>query len=197
MTKRVLGIAPLLAVLLAGTAACGCNEPGTAQPGSTAPSVQAPAGSSSTLARTSSAPASGNGSAGSGPLDGTDPCSLLPERYLGQLGLNQGRPGVSDPGQSVSCDYESANYGVTVGVFYHVGAKRNVPGQVQKPVTVNGGGRRALQDITHGGVCSISMEVTASSSVDVEGNYGGGDQQQACQLSMLVAKAVEPQLPKS
>lgn len=192
--KRLLAVAPVLVVVAAGVAACGGQETGTAQPGVSTGSSQA-SGSDSSAAQPPAS--SGAAGAGNGPLAGTDPCSLLPQQFLGQLGVGQGRPGQVDPGVSRGCDYEGQSYGVSVVIFDTLGIYRPDAPQQGQPITVNGGAHTAKQRATVSGTgCAISMEVTGSSSVDVISEADGGEQR-SCQLATLVAQAVEPQLPKS
>jgi len=58
------------------------------------------------------------------------------------------------------------------------------------------GGRQAVQSFGAGGdTCAITLDVTESSRVDVQTTENHGDKNKACEVSLQVARRVEPQLP--
>jgi hypothetical protein len=120
---------------------------------------------------------------------------LLPQTAASQLGVQS--TGQKKVGEARVCKWSGATYGVSVGIFDNLGIDRSVAGQVSKPITINDGAHRATQDRSAGGVCAVSMEVTRSSSVDVEASVDSGNTDQGCQLVELAARAVEPNLPKN
>lgn len=188
--KRSMFVTPVALMFALGIVGCGNGEAGQPQPagdGNAAASTTAP----------SSASDAGDdpGGATGSPLRSTDPCSLLAQTAVGQLQLTPGQPSQEAVGGSRACEYEGQGYGANVVIYDSVSVENNVEAQ-SKPVTINDSNRKALQRETGLGNCAIGMAVTASSSVDVIAT-AEGETARACQLAGLVARAVEPNLPKN
>lgn len=185
--KRIRLIGPLLALLALGSVGCSNEQAGS-------PQATSDQSGGNTAAAPSSSTAGGEGSA-NGPLAGTDPCSLLPDSAMAQLQFDQGKREEGEKAGSRTCNYRGPGYGADIVIFDTIGYQRPNVDQRTTPVTINGG-RSALKSPGAGGVCDIAMDVSASSSVDVI-TGARGDVQRACRLAELVARAVEPNLPKN
>lgn len=127
-----------------------------------------------------------------------DPCEMLTDSQKSELGVT----GEAKPSKTTSsnlCQWQvddnpavPGGYALGVLVFPKLGIDRVVAVGEKVPVTV--GSRRAIQSFGAGGsVCAISIEVTATSRVDVQASGDGAPE--LCTAAMDAAKVVEPELP--
>ena len=185
MTGTVLPLA-VLAALASGAVAC------SSTPGNPVPSEESSTPTSGSERPTRSTSTS-RADSGTGPLTGIDPCSLLPESAASQLGLGQGAS--RDILGSPACRWVvSGSHTTDVVIFDDLGLKDLVAtgGRQDLPPI---GGRQAVQSFGAGGnTCAITLDVTESSRVDVQ-TTAGTDKDKACEVSLQVARLVEPQLP--
>ncbi|MCG8915167.1 DUF3558 domain-containing protein [Actinokineospora sp. PR83] len=146
----------------------------------------------------SGSPSTTSPDSGGGSLASLDPCEMLTDSQKSELGVT----GQAEPDETTSAKYckwrVDANpavpggYQLALAVFPELGLDRvNAVGE-KTPVPV--GSRRAIQSLrAGGGVCAISIEVTATSRVDVQAS--GGDGKALCPAALDAAKVVEPELP--
>ncbi|EWC61320.1 hypothetical protein UO65_3376 [Actinokineospora spheciospongiae] len=127
-----------------------------------------------------------------------DPCEMLTDAQKRTLGVT-GEPKPNETTSSKYCQWQVDDnpavpdgYALGVLVFPESGIDQvNAVGE-KTPVTV--GSRRAIQSVRAGGsVCAISIEVTATSRVDVQAS--GDDAPELCTAALDAAKVVEPELP--
>ena len=180
------------AMVLAGVAGCSQETPGRPVADTTGTSTTSGSGSSSAPRTTSSGPGGG------GSLATLDPCDLLSAESKTALGVT-GAPKPEEFPSSKLCQWRVNDnptvpdgFSLGVAVFPESGIDRvNATGE-KVPVTV--GARRAVRSSRSGGsVCAISLEVTATSRVDVQAS-GSGDPA-LCTVAMEAAEVVEPGLP--
>ncbi|MGM1064411.1 DUF3558 domain-containing protein [Saccharothrix sp. Mg75] len=168
MTSRTL-IAGL-AVALSTVAACGGPVNGEPRPARTATS-------------TADAPAS---------LKDVEPCDLLTrdeaERLFGPL---REAPAREDLGTARGCTFKPKLTNLGIDVRTNAGLADVQPTGEISDVAV--GGRDAKQVTAPGGTCTVAIEVTGSSRVDV--SYTGDPSEDTCAPARRVAELVEPRLP--
>lgn len=127
------------------------------------------------------------------PLAGEDPCSLLTSADRAQLGLKS-TPKTKDRGDRRSCQFSENGYVFSVNLFDTAGLDSvSLSDKDVKPVPTVGQ-HKALRS-QFGDICSISMELTATSMVGISGGDVNGDMQKACDTAMRGAQVVEPKLP--
>jgi hypothetical protein len=121
---------------------------------------------------------------------------LLPTDQAAALQFSEGHPSGANRPDARDCEWQGTGYGASVIIFGDTPIDRGASAGNSQPYTIEGSTRAASKRLAAGGVCSISMAVTEASSVDVQATAQGG-QTRACQLAGLLAKAVEPNLPKN
>ncbi|MCG8920799.1 DUF3558 domain-containing protein [Actinokineospora sp. PR83] len=130
-----------------------------------------------------------------------DPCALFTPATKAALGVT----GPAKPDETRIarfCQWKvdkgsiADSYHFTVAVFPELGIDQLVADGEKKSISV--GSRRAVQAITQlNDVCMVSIELTATSRVDVTGIGTGGTMEPAvlCPKVLDAAKLVEPELP--
>ncbi|WP_233427902.1 DUF3558 domain-containing protein [Actinokineospora spheciospongiae] len=184
--------------VLVFAAATGCSTetagravPGVVDSGDPEPSTT-PTGSTS----------ESGGPTGSGDsADTIDPCALFTSETKAALGVT----GPAKPDETRIarlCQWKvdkgsiADSYNFTVAVFPELGIDQLVVDGEKTSISV--GSRRAVQAITQlDDICVVSIELTATSRVDVSGIGTGGTMEPAvlCPKVLDAAKLVEPELP--
>ncbi|MBM7770688.1 hypothetical protein JOD54_000892 [Actinokineospora baliensis] len=180
-----------LLVLAAALAASGCTSK---EAGSPTPSGGTPADTTTTAGPTTRPPKT---TGSTSPAQALKPCDLLTPAAAKSLGVTSG-PEEVDLGKLPFCEWrvdkgsiaDSFTFGVLV--LDNKGLDDIVAeGAVQR---IKVGSRDAAQSISGGGgVCAISLELSAKSRVDVQAT--GGDGSKLCAPALEAAKLVEPELP--
>ncbi|GAA3043196.1 Protein of unknown function (DUF3558) [Actinokineospora globicatena] len=125
------------------------------------------------------------------------PCELLPDSTHQALGITgQPKPrqvtGVTWCDWRVRKDSAADSYTISVGYYPALGLKDLRTAGPAAPVDL--GGRTAVQGLGPDNIgCIVSIELTASSRVDVMGI--GGDPAELCAPALDAAKVVERELP--
>lgn len=129
-----------------------------------------------------------------GPLDGTDPCSLLTKGEAEQVtGAQTAEPVVEQLGSARVCNFAPRQALLGVGIRTTAGLDQvQSNGNVVQELVI--GRHRAKQAVGATGSCGIFIGVTESSRVDVVLNSGRPDED-PCPSAMRVAELVEPRLP--
>jgi hypothetical protein len=167
-------IVPALATL--ALAVVGCSGVGTTATGTTATASSLTAGSASSDV--------------SSPLASLDPCGLLTQDQLTQLGLTLRGP--DNPGKSHGCAWQK-------GPSYEVGIYLN-PTQGIKGLNVGGSAKvvlqshDAIQSASNGFSCVVDIAISEKSSVNVSVASPGGESQE-CSVAAQYATLIEPKLP--
>ncbi|MGH3621103.1 MAG: DUF3558 family protein [Sciscionella sp.] len=201
--KRVRIAGAVLGAALVAATGCGSTV-GEAQPqgggpasGSDGVGISVPQlpGGDGSVGGSPSELGAGSGSGGSTPLSNVEPCLLLPTEAANRLGLGQGKR--DDMSGYASCRWNPDGYTFGIALFTDLSIDEvQAIGKPQR-VSVGDGQRKAVRSFGGGGaVCAISIEVTASSRVDVSAVEKFGNKQKACRLATQGANAVEPHLPE-
>ena len=129
-----------------------------------------------------------------GPLDGTDPCTLLTKAEAEQVtGAQTAEPVVEQLGSAKVCNFSPRQALLGVGIRSTSGLDQvQSNGNVVQDVVI--GRHQAKQAVGATGSCGIFIGVTASSRVDVMLN-SGNPAEDPCPMAMRVAQLVEPRLP--
>ncbi|MEU4739801.1 DUF3558 domain-containing protein [Actinosynnema sp. NPDC023658] len=174
----------LIGIAVAMAAVTACGGPTDDQPanGATAQSSATSAGTAPKV-----------GPVRGGPLDGTDPCTLLTKAEAQQVtGAQTAEPVVEELGGAKVCNFSPQSSRLGVGIRTGVGLDAvQANGNVQDVVI---GRHQAKQAVGATGSCGIFIGVTESSRVDVVLNSGSPDED-PCPAAMRVAGMVEPRLP--
>ncbi|MCG8920405.1 DUF3558 domain-containing protein [Actinokineospora sp. PR83] len=149
-----------------------------------------------TSPRTTSSSPSGDGS-----LSSVDPCELPTPSMKTTLGLTT-TPESRDSSSSSLCQWQVGDgeiadrYNFGIAVFLKLGVDEVVAVGEKKEVKINS--RRGVQSLRAGGsVCAVSIEVTATSRVDVQATgAGSNDGSRLCPRVPAAAELIEPALPK-
>lgn len=189
--KRALVLVALTAATLSGTVACSDRTTGRAVPDETQTTSTGSEETTDTPTEPTSAPG------GDDTLASLDPCELFTSSARSALGV-LGAPQPDETPSAKTCQWslgtgtaaERFTYGV--GIFPKLGVDKVNSTGPKKEITV--GSRRAIESLGGGGaVCAISIEVTATSRVDVQAT--GRDGASLCPKVLEAAKLVEPELP--
>ncbi|OLR90207.1 DUF3558 domain-containing protein [Actinokineospora bangkokensis] len=140
---------------------------------------------------------------GSAPVDlaDLDPCGLLTESARAELDAAPGKRARDLP-SSTGCQWKvnpgaaiSESYTVDVAIYPELGTDRITSTGAKTPMSVNS--RPAVRFLGAGGsVCVISLEVSATSRVDVSANGAGtNDGALLCPRAETAAELIEPELP--
>lgn len=156
----------MLASLALGIAACSGGVTGTATP-TTTPSSDAP----------TSAP--GN------PLASLDPCSLLTQDDLTQLGITVTGP--DNTAKSRGCGWQKHG-AYSVGIYLN-GSQGIETAGVDGATKVNLQSHDAVESQSYG--CGVEIAISKTSSVDINVSSGPND----CQTAQTYAQLIEPKLP--
>jgi Protein of unknown function (DUF3558) len=116
------------------------------------------------------------------------PCELLTASEQSGLSL---AAGTARQGTFPSCLWKADDHEVVVAILSTVGLDRLLDTPASERLTVNS--RPAVQS-TRGGTCTIGLEVTDSSRVDIHSTTDAG-LDRACQVTRQAAEMVEPKLP--
>jgi hypothetical protein len=173
IVMRRLGPVSLLAVVVVAVAGC----------------ADAVAGSP---AATTGSPSSATEPPSAGPSAAIDPCALLTDTEIQQLGLlPSGRDTIVD---ARSCSWHKAGqYTIGAGIFDHVGlAQLSKVGRTITNYSV--GSHDGRQVLSQEAGCGIYLQITKTSIVDIVAVDALGDTQ-SCQLADRYAKLIEPRLP--
>lgn len=189
--KRSFFASTMLAVLATSAIACTTEQPGLPTPGDTPPATNKPTipggGSTSKSTPRTTKPGSGNS-----PVSNLDPCTLLSSAEVATLAV---KPGTSEGTQG--CRWRAVSQGdytIQVDVYDDLGIKdAQATGEI-KPIA-NVGKHKAIQ-FPYGGTCTIALEITNTSRVDVAAS-AGSTVEKGCELAARVAPMVEPKLPGS
>lgn len=160
----------------------GCSTGGSPFPAPTSTAGQSTGGDQSTTSTANS---------GGTSLASLDPCSLLNASEASNADLPSS--GQADQvGTSRTCDYQSTDYVVLVGIRTDGGlsAFNNTGGVITSPTI---GSHQAKQQTEGPDSCVIAIGVTATSRVDVQVTASGS--LPPCPEAQKVAQAVEPKLP--
>lgn len=190
MRKRLAITATLVALVTMAAASCTTTTKGD------------PAASAGST-RTTDAPTSGASGAtnppGADPLATVDPCSLLSPETVSKNGLTQGQPEPEPDARTCSwdkkADANSAGYGVSIGIYDHVGLNQINTSDVTISNHPLGHHQGRLVKFNALGTCHVALGVTGTSRVDVLGISGRGDIDEACAVAISVAPSVESKLP--
>jgi hypothetical protein len=128
-----------------------------------------------------------------GPLANIGPCTIVTAADLASFGVGAGKEDLGTPGAR-ECEYtKSGAYVMNVTIYDELGIK-DVQGRGElKQLKV--GNHEANQGVSAGGICAIAMKITETSRVDV-GVAARGNEQEACNLVLPIAQAVEKKLPQ-
>ncbi len=169
LIRRSLALT-VFAALTLGAAACSGGVTGTATP---------------TATPTSDAPTSAPGN----PLASIDPCQLLDQSQLTQLGLNAGKP--DNTAKSRGCQWAKGG-SYTIGV--------NLDGSQPIGAVGTDGATKvvlqshdAVQTTSSGLGCDVEIAISATSSVDV--GIASGNSPDDCQVAQTYAQMIESKLP--
>lgn len=171
----------LALLLVAGTVtACSTQEPGT-------PSA-APSGESGST-KTSSPASSSSGTS----LDELDPCEVL-TKVASRSDLTD----VTDAGEGSCSAKNSKRASVQLDVLPTLGISQYKAGANSEisETTVGGRAAKLVKKTVTDLDCTVTIEVTSSSRVDVTG-YSISSIDDSCAIAQALAKDVEPELPKS
>lgn len=193
--KRVVLCAVFAALLPWAVVACSAQTPGRAVADQDVTMTEGSDEPTTSPGTTSSSPS------GDSPLISVDPCELPTPSMKTTLGLTK-PPESRDSSSSSLCqwqvgDGEIANrYNFGIGVFLKRGIDEVVAVGEKKEIKVNS--RRGIQSLGAGGsVCAVSIEVTATSRVDVQATgAGSNDGSRLCPRVLEAAELIEPVLPK-
>jgi Protein of unknown function (DUF3558) len=190
---RSILLIPAAAMVLGALVSCSNQDPGqavaadttSATPGSGGPF---PTGSSSTGTSKSQ-----SNSASSSPLKDTKPCSLLSASDVSALQAGSGKE--EQLNNARACRFlEAKGFVMSVAIFDDLGlGDVTTYGEVKPVPTV--GAHKAVQSMRGVDTCAISIEVSKTSRVDVQGTSDDGSAQKSCDLALRVARLVEPKLP--
>lgn len=171
----------------------GCSTPTQGQP-TTPDNAPTTTTTSQPRSTTSSArPTTSSKPDGKGPLAGKLPCSLLTDAERAQLQLKS-TPKEQDYGDRRQCQFSENGFLAGVNIYDNsdLDSVRAVNTDV-KPVPAVG--RHKAIRSTFGGLCVISIEVTATSLAETTGGDIDGDMKKACDIAMRTAQIIEPKLP--
>ncbi|WP_424184313.1 DUF3558 domain-containing protein [Actinokineospora sp. G85] len=191
MKRAVVGVA-FAALLPLGVVACSERTPGRAV---------ADQGATVTGEPTSSSRSTGPSPDSDDPLTSLDPCELPTPSMKTTLGLTK-QPEFEDFKFATSCKWQvgegaiANRYTLGFAIFPKSGLDKVVAFGEKKEVAVNS--RRGVQSLGAGGsVCAVSIEVTATSRVDVAATgAGSNDGSLLCPKVLAAAELIEPELPK-
>lgn len=199
---------PLIAVALTLTAAiAGCAHVTTGE-AAPAPRITAPPDDPTTTTRAAGPPSSSSAasppgssssssspSSAGGPLTAVSPCALVGDQDRAQLGLRSS-PRQRTLGYSRSCEFseDEADLLVGVAIFDTLGPDKDVGG-AQGRRAVAPIGRHQAQRWMFAGLCTFSLAVSATSTVDATAEDIDGDEARSCDTALLLARLVEPKLP--
>ncbi|SDD88232.1 DUF3558 family protein [Actinokineospora iranica] len=190
---RVRGSA--LAVLLGAVVGMvGCSTVTPGQPGPVPGSDAGPTIPGTGLPRstgTSKVPTSTGKPTGDGPLADVVPCSLLTEADRAQLGFKT-EPKDVDYVDRRSCKFNEDRFTAGVNIYYRLGLDSVEAGNTDVRPVPTVGRHKALHSM-FGITCLVTMEVTATSTV--EGAGSARTDAESCEVAMKIAQAVEPKLP--
>ncbi|PSL58510.1 uncharacterized protein DUF3558 [Saccharothrix carnea] len=129
-----------------------------------------------------------------GPLDGTDPCTLLTKAEAEQVtGAQTAEPVVEQLGTARVCNFSPQTARLGVGIRTTAGlAEVQSNGSLVEEFQI--GRHQVKQSVGATGSCGIFIGVTESSRVDVVLNSGSPDVD-PCPAALKVAELVEPRLP--
>ena len=134
---------------------------------------------------------------GGSPLDGMEPCELLSQTELDDLGIAGGEE--ADFGDSPGCEWaKTGDFGILVGLNLDIGAdEADLQGATPKPISVGShDGFRVEAQGGFEGSCAVLVVTSESSFVDISATAnGGGDTSKACAKATDVAELIEPKLP--
>ncbi|WP_268891338.1 DUF3558 family protein [Actinokineospora pegani] len=175
--------------------ACSERTPGRAVPDRGMDGTEGSGGPGTPSTSTDSSPKGDN------PLISLDPCTLPTPSMKTTLGLTKTPQTLTLP-SSKSCSWQvgdgeiSNRFNFSIAIFPKTGIDDVVADGEKKPVTV--GSRRAIQSLrAASGVCAISIEVTATSRVDMQATgAGSNDGSLICPKALAAAELIEPELPK-
>lgn len=171
-----------LAILAVGLVACSDQTGGDPNP----------ATSTTTKSTTSSTSTGGKQSA----LDAIDPCGLLSASDVARFGARPGKR--NDIGGAIGCGWTVPGQG-TFGIALR--SKQSVDsivvgkGRIVDQSVGSHQGKR-LEEPDGVGACLVSIAVSDSSRVDVDGVATHTDNAKACDFATRVAELIEPKLPK-
>ncbi|OLR90209.1 hypothetical protein BJP25_04430 [Actinokineospora bangkokensis] len=94
----------------------------------------------------------------------------------------------------VTKDTSATSYTLGVAIYPELGTDQINATGAKTPMSVNS--RPAVQYLgAANSVCVISLEVTATSRVDVTANRAGSDGSEVCPQAKAAAELIEPELP--
>ena len=134
---------------------------------------------------------------GGSPLDGVEPCELLSQAELDDLGVAGGEE--ANFGDSPGCEWaKTGDFGILVGLNLDIGAEEaDLQGATPVPISVGShDGFRVEAQGGFEGSCAVLVVTSESSFVDISATAnGGGDTSKACAKAADVAGLIEPKLP--
>lgn len=137
-------------------------------------------------------------SGGDSPLDSVEPCDLLTENEVADLGVTDGE---HDDGPNLPGCYwnKSGDFSFSIGLVRSVGIDE-VTFQGATPEPVDVGDHEAVRVRNQGGgegACAVLIATSDSSYVDVTATASGGsDIAKACRTAENVAQLVDPKLSR-
>jgi hypothetical protein len=186
VNRRLVMIVVPLAVVVSG-----CSSSTNGSPGPTSSATSAPS-TSRTVAPTT---------ASDGALASIDPCSLLDPAIVAQSGMHLTGYETSLGARSCSWDQDATatnngGFSIAINIYDHAGLDQlSTVGFTITNFPVGRHQGRLNQTTANGNLCAVSIGVTATSRVDVQGVAGDGRQAVSCQLAETAAPSVEQKLP--
>jgi hypothetical protein len=188
--RRSLLLIPVVVVLAGGLVACSDKAVGLPQPADTTSSTVS--GSDDPFPTGPVTTGVTQPSAAKSPIASVAPCSLLSAAEVADLRAGPGKD--EKVREARACTFnEGDGFVMGVAIYDELGIDDVVAHGEIKPVPV--GAHKAVQWLGGIDTCAVTLEITKTSRVDLQGT-AGGNEQKSCDLALKVAKLVEPRLPK-
>lgn len=127
------------------------------------------------------------------PLKDVEQCSLLTSAEINDL--HAGTPKSERLNNARACTFEGGrDFVVGLAIFDEAGLTEILADSPPTPVPTVGR-HKAVWNMRGHDTCAVSIEVTKTSRVDVQGTDDNGNTQRGCDLAVTVARLVEPKLP--
>lgn len=196
MRRSVLLLPVLAATLVTVLAGCSDETPGNATPGDSGPKTELPTLPGGTEPTDPGEDTSSSEPSSDGPLADVEPCDLVPDQTKAQLNLADESSSEEGPARVCRWHYEEAStgdrYSMDVSIFDDLGIEDISGADDNIEPVPKVGSHEAVTWTWQSATCNVTVATSKSSRVD----FGVTDTtQKACQLTMQLAQAVEPELP--